>query len=271
MNPEYPFQPQPQPTPPPAGPQPGGYPPAGQPLQQPGQPYQQAGYAYGGAPTPPSQPPHKHRSTVGKRWFVLTFVFLFTTLVVGGLSIWAVINYFDQKNNVDSKVNVEVAAAVREQREASEKAAEEREKEPNRDFVGPDDYGTLSFKYPKTWSAYEAKDASKGGTYEVYFSPGVIPPAALNQRYALRLTIQNEDYDKVVSSYQAKVTKGDLKSSAVSVGGENGTRLDGAFSEDIRGSAVIIKIRDKTATLRTDADTFMNDFNALIATISFVK
>lgn len=198
-------------------------------------------------------------------------MFLFTTLAVGGLSIWAVISYSEEKNNVDTKVANEVASAVRIQREESEKAAAEKEKEPNRDFVGPDDYGTLSFKYPKTWSAYEEKDASKGGTYEVYFSPGVIPPVAINERYALRLTIQNEDYDKVVSSYQTKVTKGDLKSSAVTVDGENGTRLDGTFSKDIRGSAVIVKIRDKTATLRTDADTFMGDFNALIATITFVK
>ena len=52
---------------------------------------------------------------------------------------------------------------------------------------------------------------------------------------------------------------------------QNGTRLDGSFTEDIRGSAVIFKIRDKTVTLRSDAETFRADFDALIKTITFNK
>jgi hypothetical protein len=62
-----------------------------------------------------------------------------------------------------------------------------------------------------------------------------------------------------------------LKSSAVKADDQNGTRLDGSFSKDIRGSAVIFKIRDKTVTIRTDADTFRADFDALVATITFNK
>jgi hypothetical protein len=65
------------------------------------------------------------------------------------------------------------------------------------------------------------------------------------------------------------VKKGDLKSSAVSADGSNGTRLDGKFTKDIRGAAVLFKIRDKTLTLRSDADTFKTDFDALIKTIKF--
>jgi hypothetical protein len=60
-----------------------------------------------------------------------------------------------------------------------------------------------------------------------------------------------------------------LNSSSVAANGVNGTRFDGAFSKDIRGSAVIFKIRDKTLTLRTDAETFKNDFNSLVPTIKF--
>ena len=73
----------------------------------------------------------------------------------------------------------------------------------------------------------------------------------------------------VVKTYQEKVKKGDLRSSATSANGHNGTRLDGTFSKDIRGAAVIYQIRDKTVTLRTDADTFKPDFEALIKTLDF--
>lgn len=55
------------------------------------------------------------------------------------------------------------------------------------------------------------------------------------------------------------------------IGDQNGTRLDGSFTEDIRGFAVIFKIRDKTVTIRSDAETFKGDFNALIQTITFNK
>lgn len=242
MNPEYPFQPQQQPV-------------------QPQVPFQ--------TPAPATGPSFSQKTS--KKWVILSFVFIFTTLAMAGVGGWALFNYFDQKNNVDSKVSSAVALAVKTQKESDQKAFDAAEKEPNRAFAGPDDYGRVAFKYPKTWSVYEAKDATSGGTYEAYFSPGVISPVAVDQRYALRLTIENKTYEKAISDYASLVKKGDLKSSSVTVGEQNGTRLDGNFTKDIRGSAVVLKIRDKTVTLRTDADTFATDFNALIATVTFNK
>lgn len=258
MNPEYPFQPQQQP---------GATPPAGYPPQQPGYGYQ----PQPGQMPPAPQPVRGATLSPSKKWVIVSVVFIVMTLALAGLSVWALMNYFDQKNNVDSKVANAVAIAVKEEKENSEQAIIKAAKEPNLQFAGPEDYGRLAFKYPKNWSAYEAKDASSGGTYEVYFSPGVIPPAARDQRYALRVTIEDQDYDKVVSTYEKLVKSGELKSSAITINDQTGTRLDGAFTKDIKGAAVIIKIRDKTATLRTDADVFMEDFNALIKTIEFNK
>jgi hypothetical protein len=83
------------------------------------------------------------------------------------------------------------------------------------------------------------------------------------------VTIEQRDYDKAIASYNTSVKNGDLKASSVVADGNNGTRLDGSFSKDVRGSAVLFKIRDKTLTIRTDATTFTSDFNKLIATIKF--
>ena len=201
----------------------------------------------------------------------MTFVLIALTLAAAGVAIWAYMNYLDQKNNVDSKISSAVAVAVKETKDADAAEFLEKEKQPNRQFVGPDDYGRLSFDYPKTWSVYEAKSVTAGGTYEAYFNPGVVPMIDNKQQDALHVTIEEKDYDKVVDSYKQPVSKGELKSSSVKFAEQNGTRLDGSFTKDIRGQAVIFKIRDKTVTVRSDAETFKEDFEALIKTIEFNK
>lgn len=215
---------------------------------------------------------YQHKNESGGVSGSLIAIIGLTILVLGAGSaaIWAYINYNEQKTNVDGKVDLAVAEAKKSQGDIDEAKFAEREKEPNRQFVGPDDYGRLTFTYPKTWSAYIAKDVTKGaGTYEAYLNPVTVPPISPSQQFALRVLIEERDYSQVVSSYDNLVKKGDLKSSATSANGQNGTRIDGSFTKDIRGSAVIYKIRDKTLTLRADADTFKPDFENIIKTIKF--
>lgn len=204
-------------------------------------------------------------------WSTIVVVILAILLAaVGSLAIWAYMNYNEQKTDVDGKIALAESEAKKVQAEEDDKKFAEREKEPNRAFVGPDDYGRLTFDYPKTWSVYEATDVSAGkGTYSAYLNPIVVPPVSNTRQVALRVSIEEKEYDTVVKSYESLVKKGDLKSSTASANGVSGTRLDGQFSKEIRGAAVIFKIRDKTLTIRTDADTFKPDFEKIIKTIEF--
>lgn len=192
-------------------------------------------------------------------------------LVLGSVAIWAIVNYNEAKTDVDGRVGEAVAEAKRAQAEEDEQKYLDREKEPLQPFTGPDDYGRLTFKYPKTWSAYIDKDAANGGEYAAYFNPVAVPPVANSdtQQFALRVRIEQRDYDQVVQSYDGLVKKGDLKQSSTSSQGNQGTKLEGNFSKNIRGSAVIYKSRDKTITIRSDANTFKADFDKLIQTIEF--
>lgn len=212
---------------------------------------------------------HKHEQggISGSTLAIIGLIILF--LGAGSTAIWAYVNYNEQKTNVDGKIDLAVAEAKKEQSDADEAKFAEREKEPNRQFVGPDDYGRLTFMYPKTWSVYVARDVSKGGSYESYLNPVTVPPVSNTQQFSLRVLVEEKDYDQVVKSYENDVKKGELRSSVTSANGHNGTRLDGNFTKDIRGSAVIYKIRDKTITIRTDADTFKPDFEKIITTIDF--
>jgi len=204
-------------------------------------------------------------------WLILSIVFAITTIAGAGFFVWAFTNYQDQKTNVDTKISAAVAIAQKEQADKDEANFLERDKEPNRQFVGPDDYGRLMFDYPKTWSVFINRDASQGDLFEGYLNPVSVPPLGTDTQFALRVTIETRDYDAVIQSYNSRVQRGDLVSSAVQADQVAGTRFEGKFSDDIRGSAVIFKIRDKTVTLRSDADTFKADFEKIVSTITFNK
>lgn len=225
------------------------------------------------APIPPSHTPLPVSSRrTPKVWIILTFVFLGLTIGSAVFGVWAYMNYLDQRDNVESKVTSAVASAVKEEQDAAAAHLLEVENTPNRQFTGPSDYGNVTFDYSKLWSVFVEKDAAKGGTYAAYLNPVAVPPIASAERYALRVTIEEKDYDQVINSYQSLVTKGDLKASTYKIDDTtSGTRLDGAFTKDIRGSAVIFKIRDKTVTLRSDAETFKEYFDALIKTVKYDK
>jgi len=212
---------------------------------------------------------HEVGAIKGSIFAIIALIIL--VLVFGSFSIWAYINYMDQKTDVDGKISEASAAAVLESSKKLQTAFEKEEKEPLRQFVGPSDYGRLTFNYPKTWGAYQATDISEGGgaTYEAYLNPVLVPPVGDTTKFALRITIEQKTYDQSVTDYSKEVEKGELKSSVYSDGTRTGTRLVGNFNEDIYGTAVLIKMRDRTLTLRTDGDVFKDDFEALLKTVKF--
>jgi hypothetical protein len=192
-------------------------------------------------------------------------------VVFGGFGVWSFMNYNEQKTNVDTKIADAAAAARLEQADKDEQDFAKREKQPLRQFVGPSDYGRLTFDYPKTWSAYQATDISEGGgvTYEAYLNPIQVPPVGDKQKFALRITIEQKIYDKALDSYATLIKKGDLKSSVYNDGIHTGTKIEGNFNKDIYGTAVLIKMRDRTLTVRTDGDVFKADYEAILKTIKF--
>lgn len=212
---------------------------------------------------------HTKESGLANTWLIVGIIFIATTVLIGGAFVWALVNYIDQKNTVDTKVSSAVTTAVKAQADTDAATIETEAKLPNRSFAGPEDFGSLSFQYPKTWSTYISNDASSGGTFQAYLNPVSVPAVTGSAQYALRVTIETKDYDAALSTYTSLVKNGSLTSSTIKINGVDATRLDGTFSSNIRGSAVIFKIRDKTVTIRTDADTFKTDFDALVTSIKF--
>lgn len=189
--------------------------------------------------------------------------------VLAGFGFWSYANYLDHKNNTDQKVSAAVTKANAEQAKELEAQFIEREKQPYDKFNGPDDLGSVSFNYPKTWSVYVDK-ADSDRSYQAYFNPGSVPAVASDQPYAARISIDSKAYETSLKSYESLVKKGELKSSPVTINGFTGIRLDGTFSKQRQGSSVIFKVRDKTLTISSDATAFRADFdNVILKSLDF--
>lgn len=198
-------------------------------------------------------------------------IILLSLLLVGGLllALYFYNEYKSASTDVDSKVSAAVVAREKEITDKLEAEFAEREKIPSKTFTGPDDYGTLSFKYPKTWSVYVAKDASKGGEFEAYLHPVEVPPVSANTVLALRVIIRSESFEAADNRYKGLVSSGKLSSSIINVNGADANLYVGTLPNNLIGSIAIIKIRDKVVTLETDAEIYREDFNNIIETITF--
>jgi len=203
---------------------------------------------------------------------LILIVVVLSIVVVGlaGFGIWAYINYGDAKTNLDDKINAAVADAKRAQSATDEAQFAEREKQPTKQFVGPDDLGRVSFLFPKTWSGYVDKLGTSSSNYEAYFQPGTVPPLDSGTPYALRITILNKSYEDTLAGFQEKVKKGDVHTTTATIDGQTGSRLDGKIETNIDGVMVLLKLRDKTLEVYTESRTFQPDFdNTILSSLKF--
>lgn len=197
----------------------------------------------------------------------------------GAFGIWSFMNYREAQINIDGKVDLAVAEAIKKQADEDEAKFAEREKEPNREFAGPADLGHVSFMYPKTWSLYVDNNGSNNEDYSAYLHPVSVPPVPRDrrsqQRFAIRVFIYNNSMDQVLKEYEKAIEDGEVSSSQVTHNGKNGTKLEGLFpfsgdkDDRVRGIAVFFKVNDKTLMIRTDAETFKNDYEKILNTIKF--
>lgn len=205
-------------------------------------------------------------------WMITALVGIVLFLLASVAAVWLFLAYNEQKTDVDGKMKVAVAEAKKEQASEDRKQYLEESKNPRLEFVGPADYGRVSFMYPRNWSVYVDKDGVDRGDYKAYLHPAVVPPASSkDSRFALRVEILNQDFDAVLRQYESLLKKGDLTSSTPEFNGNASTRIDGAFSKELRGSVVLMKVRDKTIRFSTDADSFKPDFQSILDTVKFVE
>ena len=224
-------------------------------------------------PARPVEVPPKPKADSGSVLKVAVIVILTLLLIGAGLlALYFYSEYQLAQTDLDTKIDAAVLDALKVREDELEAEFAEREKTPSKTFSGPADYGSLGFKYPKTWSVYVAKDASSSSSFEAYLHPDEVGPVSNDAVFALRIKIETGSVESATSRYNNLVSKGNLHSSALTVNdSESATRLDGELPNKLHGSVVIFRIRDKVVTLQSDAEIYRADFDNIINTITFSK
>lgn len=192
---------------------------------------------------------------------LLAVVFFFGAL---GFGLWAYSSRQDYKNNTDAKIATAVEVGQKETATEKDNEFIEREKQPLKDYQGPASYGTISVKYPKTWSGYVVDSGDGNDGLDAYFQPNVVPGVDSEANYALRIAVVNQPYAQELQSFDGNVKSGKTKAvpyKPVNVENVVGMQLTGDIGEQKTGVLILLPLRDKTIKIWTESDQFINDFN----------
>ncbi len=206
-----------------------------------------------------------------------------STILLIGVSVfayWAFRGRQDYKKNVTPKINAAVTAAKTAQTNDDKKRFDEEAKNPNKTYTSSPTYGAISFKYPKTWSAY-VDETNAQEPINGYFYPDRVPGTQSTAAFAVRVELISMSYDQVLQQFTSQIKLGTVKAAAYvppkmvgKVNVQPGTRLDGAIAKNqaatLQGSMVVITVRDKVLEISTQSPTFMADFNDIVlASLAF--
>lgn len=189
---------------------------------------------------------------------------VFIAIATIGFGAWSYFGLTDLETNFDAKVEEAVTVRQSEIRETVDAEFRELEKQPLRTYQSPSSLGSVKISYPKTWSVYAEEEGSGSKELEVYMHPGFVRSIDGDNLHALRVTLEDKQYAKVVDSYTRRIEDGDIKSTVFRSSGAKGVRLDGLIDPDITGEMVILPVRDKTLIVWTESNEFVGDFNSTI-------
>lgn len=214
-------------------------------------------------------------SSAGKNLIimVLLVILLIASLAFGG---WAYSQMKSYKNDSDKKVAAGIAA---EKQTLTKQAQDNFDKANTKQFLGSPTYGSVSFSYPKTWSAY-VDTTNTSEPINAYFHPDQVPGVNSQTAYALRLELVSTDYSQVVQQFSGGVQQGTITAKAYlppKLSGVANVQPGTLFSGQIntgdstqRGTLLAIKVRDKTLEISTESNDYLNDFNnVILSSLSF--
>lgn len=208
---------------------------------------------------------------------VLAVILLVATIVFAG---WAFSSREDYKNNVDAKIAVAVAAAKAQAATTERAELAQEEKQPYYTYQGPPQYGSISFQYPRTWSAYVNDSGSNSSALlDGYFMPPILSSVTdQTANFALRVQVLSQAYSQSLEQITSSAASGkpdSITSTAYSlklVPSVVGVEVKGPLTVGQGTEVTMVILPDRTNTIEiwTDGTAYLDDFNnVILPTFSF--
>lgn len=185
-----------------------------------------------------------------------------------GFGYWAFTGRQDYKNNTDQKIAVAVQAANQQLTTKLNAQFAQAGKSPYNTYSGPQAFGSLVIKYPRTWSAYVAEQDQGSTPIDAYFYPGTVPDITNDTNtFALRVQVMQQSFSDTLQQYQSEVQAGQATVKPYflpNVPRIVGDYVKGQVQSNKEGEMVLLPLRDQTLAIWTESTAFENDFNNII-------
>ena len=191
---------------------------------------------------------------------IVTVVLLLGAVIFGA---WAFAGQQDYKNNVDQTVATAVEVAEKNLSTQKDNEFLEKEKSPYKTYEGSQLFGSIKFKYPKTWSGV-VTTTDRG--ISILMNPGLVSGDD-NATQALSVSVEARSYEDYLRQYDSQLESNELRASAfrlVKVPSVLGTRLDGQIRDGVNGALIALPLRDKTIVIVTESQQYVGDLDNII-------
>lgn len=219
---------------------------------------------------------NKRNQSGGAQIFVIVAVLmsvLFVAASIFGLLMFT--QKSDLQKNMDAKVDAAVVIESKTIEEQKEAEFAEKEKSPTKTYIGPATFGSVSFDYPKTYSAYIIEGTTSTGTpLDGFLHPNIVPKDDKSVAFALRFQLIASPYETQLKTYDALLKSGKLTIKAyrsAKVPDVLGVRVEGEIATGKQVSLILLPVRDKTLKIWTESKETIADFDKYVmASLSFV-
>jgi hypothetical protein len=199
------------------------------------------------------------------------------SILLVGVSVfayWAFNSRQDYKNNTDQMISAAVSTAIQQTQNIDSKNYAQEEKDPLNTFLGPSSFASVSFQYPKTWSAYVPEDSTSSTPINGYFYPAVVPDTTnQNNAYALRVQLLEQPYANAMQQFSGEVQTGKLAVSQYAppkLPSVIGSKLTGQLTTNKQGTMVVLPLLNMTLEIWTESSQFESDFsNSVLPSLTF--
>jgi len=210
----------------------------------------------------------------GEMNVLLIPVVLLAILVIsaGGFAFWAYGGRENYKNNADTLVTAAVATNTKQVQTQDAAQYAEAAKSPLTVYTGPDAYGGVKVSYPKTWSAY-VDTTNDSQPLDAYFHSGYVPSTESGETYNLRVQVNSQSYNTILSQYSGQIQSGTVTAAPYSlpkVPSVVGTILSGQVLQQTTdggtgtGTIVLLPLRSTTLEIWTESNDYLPDFDTYI-------